>query len=136
VPSLRAGIIFLVENDGKVVARGVDGIVTIEDGTVVIRHVGSDQVRRFIGGQRSVEDRVAIADLADVHLVPATFWWNGHLRLEMQGGNANTGDVHADQRSVARHAARDTNAVLFKRRHQPEFEALQKQILNLIEAED
>ena len=115
-------------------ARGVDGVITLVGATVVIRHTGADRIRRFIAGQRVMEERIAIADLREVHLAPATFWTNGHIRLETRGDNAGNTGKPTGRFSAAKNAVSDPSSILFKRRRQPEFEMLQRQIRALIES--
>jgi hypothetical protein len=118
---------------GVHVARGVDGVVTLDGETVVVRHVGSDRTRRRIAGRGAHHDqRSPVSEIVALHLHPATFWWNGHIRFVCAGeGDTATGPRNSWRN--ARGAVFDRNAVLFKRRRQREFEDLCRQIQWMID---
>jgi len=77
-----------------------------------------------------IEERVEVGTSNDVYIVPATFWVNGHFHLERrrEGSTTNRGRF-----SAAKAAVFDSDAIVFKRRHQPAFESLVARISLLIQ---
>lgn len=101
-------------------AKGVNGQITFDGATVVIRREG------FFGrtSHGRSEKSLAVKSIGAVQFKPATALVNGHIQFSVSGESSR----HSIGFGRSQDAAKDENAVIFKKNQSPEFEVIRDAI--------
>lgn len=97
---------------------GINGQLSLEGDMLMIRRNGVVAKAAFFGGG---EKAIKISAIASIEFKRPSWLSNGFIHFVFQGSNVLDGNISA--------ASKNENAVIFGKKHLPEFEAMYSALL-------